>query len=203
MITPAVWPLLWQSWLLALEISLATLAGGLVLGAIVAGGKRSAFGPWRLLCSAYAELAKTLPLLALVFVLYYLFFSKLGLSAALGVGVLLLSVSNSAGFADLICAGIETIPAIQIDSARSMGLSKFQIQRLVILPQAFRHMLPGLGTRFVSILKQAALLSVLLILGAGERTAQPADYLALILSYLVVTLPISLWARAAGKKRAV
>lgn len=193
---------LWQGWLLTLQLSAASLVGGLLLGIILANGKRSRIWPWRVVCNAYVELVKNLPLLAQVLILYFVFTKSAGIQNVLPIGVLTLSSFSAAYIAEIVAAGVGSVATAQLDSARAMGASKLQIFRKLVLPQAFRHMLPGLGAQFVSIVKDSSLLSVV---GIGEFTRAIQDsrseFWLLAFGYLVLTFPISMWVRAVEKKR--
>ena len=96
-------------------------------------------------------------------------------------------------------AGIDAIPRTQIDSGRAIGLSPWQVQRFVVLPQAVRIVLPAVAGQFVSLVKDSSLLSVLSIaeftLAAQEVNsftyATLETYLPLAVGYLILTLPLA------------
>jgi len=123
-------------------------------------------------------------------------------------GVLILSLFSGAYLSEMIRAGIEAVPASQIESARAIGLTPWQTYRFVILPQALRQILPPLAGQFASLIKDSSLLS---IIGIGEFTlaAQQVNsatyrtlesYLPLALGYLALTLPVSLLAKALERR---
>ena len=102
--------------------------------------------------------------------------------------------------AETFRAGIESIGRGQMEAARSLGMSYFQAMRFVILPQAFRRVLPPLGNDFVSMVKDSSLVSVL---GVADMTQQarlyaaasfryPEAYNTLAYLYLVITFVLSL-----------
>ena len=108
----------------------------------------------------------------------------------------------------IIRAGIESIAESQLESARAIGFTPFQTYRFVIFPQAIRLTLPPLVGQFVSLIKDSSLLSIIAV---REFTQAARDvnsvtystleaYLPLAVGYLVLTLPISLWARNLERK---
>ncbi|MGI9485371.1 MAG: amino acid ABC transporter permease [Geminicoccaceae bacterium] len=111
-------------------------------------------------------------------------------------GMIAISIGYSAYMAEIFRAGIEAIPRGQIEAAQSLGLSRWQTARLVILPQAIRIVVPPLGNEFIAMLKDTSLLSILSVRDLTQRTRefQSASFLpfapfntAAIL-YVVLTL---------------
>jgi polar amino acid transport system permease protein len=142
-----------------------------------------------------------MPLLVLILVLFYVVANALKVTDRFVVGVIVLSLFAGAYIAEIIRAGIESVGVSQRESARAIGLTKTQMYRYVVLPQALRQSLPALAGQFASLVKDSSLLS---IIGLAEftHTAQQVNsatystlesYLPLAGGYLVLTLPISLW----------
>ena len=84
-------------------------------------------------------------------------------------GIVAISIGYSAYMAEIFRAGIEAIPRGQIEAAQSMGLTRWQVARLVILPQALRIVIPPLGNEFIAMLKDSSLLSILSIRDITQR----------------------------------
>ena len=148
----------------------------------------------------YVEIVRGTPLLVQILFLFYVVANGLGLDNRLIAGVLILSLFSGAYLAEMIRAGIEAIPASQLESARAIGFTTPQIYRFVIAPQALRQILPALAGQFASLIKDSSLLS---IIGLTEFTlaAQQVNsatyrtlesFIPLGVGYLVLTLPISL-----------
>ena len=108
----------------------------------------------------------------------------------------------------MIRSGLDSISATQLESARAIGLTKFQSYRFVIVPQAVRLVTPPLAGQFASIIKDSSLLS---IIGINEvtNTAQQINsatystlesFLPLAVAYLVLTLPISVLSKQLERK---
>jgi polar amino acid transport system permease protein len=106
--------------------------------------------------------------------------------------------------AETFRAGIESIGRGQMEAARTLGMSYFQAMRFVILPQAFRRVLPPLGNDFISMIKDSSLVS---ILGVRDMTQEARLYAAasfryletysiLAFNYLVLTFTLSLGVKA-------
>ena len=114
-------------------------------------------------------------------------------------GVIALSLNSGAYITEIFRAGIQSIDRGQTEAARSLGMSQAQSMISVILPQAFKRVVPPLGNEFIAMLKDSSLLSVLAIqelLLSGKlivgRTYQPFPvYIAVAAIYLVMTLVIS------------
>lgn len=86
-----------------------------------------------------------------------------------------LSICYGAYMSEIFRAGIESIPKGQMEAARSLGMSYFQAMRYVILPQAFRVILPPIGNEFVALLKDSSLVSVLAV---SDLTRRGREYMA-------------------------
>ena len=84
-------------------------------------------------------------------------------------GIVAMSIAYSAYIAEIFRAGINAVPRGQIEAARSLGLSRWQTARQVILPQAFRIVIPPMGNEFIAILKDTSLLSILSIRDLTQR----------------------------------
>lgn len=207
----AVWKfrqVFWQGWLLTIVISTTTLILSVLIGSVAALLRRSTVLPLRSVSILYVELIRGTPLLTQILFLYYAVAASVGLQDRLLAGVMILSLFSGAYLSEMIRAGIEGVPAAQWESARAIGLTPWQCYRFVILPQALRQILPPLAGQFASLIKDSSLLS---IIGIGEFTlaAQQVNsatyrtlesYLPLALGYLVLTLPVSILAKALERR---
>jgi polar amino acid transport system permease protein len=152
----------------------------------------------------YILIFRSIPVLVMILWVYY------GLPVSLGIdlsvfasAVLALSLCDAAFEAEIFRGGIQSIEKDQLDSARSLGFTSFQTYRYVILPQAFRRILPPLGNQFIFILKVSSLVSVI---GFGELTRRANElnvveyrpleiYTVLIVEYLAIILIASFLVR--------
>ncbi len=145
--------------------------GGMALGLLVALMRLSSVAPYRWAATVYVDVLRGLPaLLVLIFIAF-------GLPIALGVripgtygrGSVALAIVSSAYIAEVIRAGIEAVPRGQMEAARSLGMSRGQAMRRIVLPQAFRLIIPPMTNELVLLLKDTALISVI---GVTEATKE-------------------------------
>jgi polar amino acid transport system permease protein len=193
--------LFWQGWLATLGISALAIPLSVALGLVFALARRAPFLPLRDFSRLFVEITRGTPLLVQIFFYWYIFGQQLSRDYRFLAGALILAAFSGAYISEVIRAGIESIGRSQLESARAIGLTRFQTYRHVILPQAIRQILPPLAGQCASIIKDSSLLSVL---GLGEFTQAAGEvnsftysafesYLPVALGYLVLTLPISLW----------
>jgi len=193
----------WRGWLLTLEISAIALVASTLVGVLLATCRRSAFLPLRNLATIVVEVLRGTPLLVQIAFVWYVLFEHSSLDRVI-VGTLTLSVFSGAYISEMIRSGIESVGRSQIDSARAIGLTRWQIYRHVIGPQSLRQVLPPLAGQFASLIKDSSLLSVIGIgeftfvaLQVNSATYRTLEALALLApGYLILTLPISLLSRA-------
>ncbi|WP_426126420.1 amino acid ABC transporter permease [Pararhizobium sp. PWRC1-1] len=203
---PAGWPVLWQIETLndrdrSAGITMAVLA--IILGLLTFGGYLHRRHPLAIGSEFIVDTIRGIPML--VIVLYV----GLPLSGALkdatqGVidppnlvrGIFAMAVAYSAYLAEIFRSGINAIPAGQVEAAYSIGLTRWQAARLVVLPQAFRIIIPPLGNELIAILKDTSLLSILSIRDITQRMREfqsasflPfAPYNSAAIFYIVLTL---------------
>ena len=146
-----------------LIFTISGFAGGSILGLILALMKLSNFSFYRIISSVYIDVIRGLPaILILIFIAY-------GLPIAFGVripgdyskGILALSIVSSAYIAEVIRSGIQAIPSGQREAAEALGMSRVMIYYKIILPQAFRILIPPMTNEIVLLLKDTALISVI------------------------------------------
>ena len=84
-------------------------------------------------------------------------------------GVIAVAIGYSAYLAEIFRAGIDAVPKGQIEAARAVGLNNWQLARHIVLPQAFKIVIPALGNEFIAILKDTSLLSILSVRDVTQR----------------------------------
>ena len=199
---------LFSGWLVTILISLVSLVLSSVIGVVFALVRRSRFLPLRYFGQLYVELVRGTPLLVQILIFFYVVADAFHLQDRYLAGILILSFFSGAYISEVVRAGIESVSASQLESARAIGLTRAQTYRYVILPQAVRLILPPLVGQFVSLIKDSSLLSMIAV---NEFTQAARDvnsatystlecYLPLAVGYLALTLPISLWTRALEKR---
>ncbi len=175
-----------------------------VLGILLAFGRLSHLWFIRLPSIAVVEFFRGVPLLLLIFFFYLAFPLAFGIELpALWSLVLGLTLYNGAVIAEIVRAGVLSIPKGQTEASYAMGLSRGQTLRLVLLPQAIRVMLPALISQLVVLLKDTSLGFVIgfeELLRTGGQLVQVLDnpiqlYVAIALVYIVINYALSLVAR--------
>lgn len=154
------WPV-WEYLLVGLwgtiqAAALVAVLGG-ILGLFLALGRLSRVRVIRWLSTGYIEIARTVPVLLLIYLMLF-GLPQLGLNFPLIWKLVIpLTVANSAAFAEIIRAGILGLPRGQREAGLSLGMSEAQTSRLVVLPQALRFATPSLVTQLVSLVKDTSL----------------------------------------------
>lgn len=194
-----------KGWLTTVQVTAAALVLSTIFGFVLALCQRSLFLPLRYFARFLVETLRCIPLLALIYLLWYGFEGAfaIGNEYRLISGILILTLFESAYISEIFRAGIESVGKTQIESARAIGFTRTQTYRYVIIPQAFRQVLPPLVGQLVSLIKDSSLLSVIAIPEFTQSAQQAAstnyanleDYFALAVGYLVLTVPISIWSR--------
>jgi polar amino acid transport system permease protein len=114
------------------------------------------------LAAIYVEFIRGTPLLVQIFIAYFFIGTVFNLDRNVaGVGAL--AIFAGAYVAEIVRAGIQAIPKGQMEAARSLGMNLFQAMRYIILPQAFKKILPPLAGQFISLIKDSSLVSVIAI----------------------------------------
>lgn len=204
------WSVVWDyraqfawGWLTTLGVSAGAMLLSLVVGFALMLGRRAPAGPARMLCTGIVELLRGSPLLVQLLVGYYIVATALRVESPLVVGMVLLGFFEGAYLSEIFRGAVESIGASQREAARAVGFDKAQTYRFVIIPQAVRRALPGVTGQLVSLIKDSSLLSVIgieelvqkvRIMNSGSYTALEG-YLPLAAAYLIVTLPLSWYAR--------
>jgi polar amino acid transport system permease protein len=160
------------------------------------------FFPFRMVAVAYTDLFRGIPL---ILVLYIIGFGVPGLGLAffsylsdVTYGIIALVLVYSAYVAEVYRAGIESVHESQNAAARSLGLSRWQSLRFVVLPQAVRRVIPPLLNDFIGLQKDTALVSVLGSIEAaraaqiyGASQFNYASYVVAALLFVLITIPLA------------
>lgn len=193
---------LW-GWFTMIGICAGAVVVSVLTGLLLMAGARSAVEPVRLLCHGIVEFIRGTPLLVQLLIGYYIVANAVGMHSPFVIGMLLLGLFEGAYLAEIFRGAIESIGASQREAARAVGFDTVQTYRFVIIPQALRRALPGSTGQLVSLIKDSSLLSVIgieelvqkvRILNSANYTGLEG-YLPLAVAYLVVTLPLSIYAR--------
>jgi polar amino acid transport system permease protein len=196
--------------LITLKISAVSLAFSTIIGLAAALMRMSASPTARLLSRCYLEVIRNTPLLVQLFFIYFVLSPILGFER-FAAAVLALSLFEGAYASEIFRAGIIAVARAQWEGAFSLGLSRWQVYRLVILPQAIRKMLPPLTGQAVSLVKDSALVSTIAIYDLTMRGQEiiAETYLVfeiwftIAVLYLSLTISLSTFAAAMEKYFAI
>lgn len=149
-----------------LEISAIALLLAIPIGIIFGMGRISRNPVFRFISSIYVEVMRGVPLLVLLIWIFFVLGQFLKLGSYWG-SIIGLAIFTGAFIAEIVRSGIQSVPKGQMEAARSSGMTYWQAMRLIILPQAFRRVLPPLASQFIMLIKDSSLISVI---GATELT---------------------------------
>ncbi len=154
-------PLVYGLWT-TIWLSAASGVLALFLGLVTGLARVSSNYTVNALAAIYVEFIRGTPLLVQIFIAYFFIGTVFDLSRNVaGVGALALFAG--AYVAEIVRSGIQAIPKGQTEAARSLGMSSLQTMRDIILPQAFKRILPPLSGQFISLIKDSSLVSVIAI----------------------------------------
>jgi len=183
-----------------LALTVASVSIGCLIGTAVALGRLSRYRLLKWTTSAYVQFFRGTPLLV------QLLFVYLGLPSLLGTSIerwpaaiIALSLNSGAYIAEIVRAGILSVERGQREAGLALGLKPSMVVRLIVLPQAFRRIVPPLGNEFVAMLKDSSLVSVISLeelLRRSQivvtRTFRPIEiYTLTAILYLIMTSAIS------------
>lgn len=146
---------------ITLFLSFFGAALGIILGVLLALMKLSKNMLLKAFSSSYIELVRGTPLLVQLYIIYY------GLPKLLGVdfgditlGIIAISLNSAAYVGEIIRAGLLSIDKGQMEAARSLGMSHKMAMLYIIIPQAFKNILPALGNEVIVLIKESSIVSV-------------------------------------------
>jgi polar amino acid transport system permease protein len=191
--------LLGGAWL-TLRLTVITTALGTVIGLFAAIARLSRFKVFSWPAAAYVDFFRGTPLLAQIMLIHF------GLPQVFGYkpnmvadAIAALSINCGAYVTEIFRAGIQSIERGQTEAALSLGMTPVQAMRYVILPQAFRRVLPPLGNEFIAMLKDSSMVSIISMeellfrgmISAGRSFRPFPIWITVSLLYLAMTLPFT------------
>ena len=199
--------------------SLATL-GGIIFGTLLAMMRLSGFWLLSRIAGLYVDLMRSLPLVLVIFWFYFLvpYIGQwlTGASRPIRVGafassLVTFTLFEAAYFCEIMRAGIQSIPRGQVAAAQALGMNYVQTMGYIVLPQAFRNMVPVLLTQTIILFQDTSLVYVLSItdfLGAASKVAQRDGrlvemYLFAALVYFIISFAASLLVRRLQSRTAI
>ncbi len=144
-----------------LLITVFALLLGVVIGFLVAiirasHDKNGSFKFLNAICRVYLTVIRGTPTMIQVMITYYIIFASVNVSKIV-VAVMAFGVNSGAYVAEIVRSGIMSIDQGQFEAGRSLGLNYGQTMRLIILPQAFKNVLPALGNEMIVLLKETSI----------------------------------------------
>ena len=183
-----------------IQITVLSTAIGFVIGLVVGVARISHLRPLRLLAEGYVEFFRGTPLLVQIFLFYFALPVITGQRIDPFIAAISACGINSGAYvAEIFRAGIQSVDEGQMEAGRSLGMTWLQTMRYIIVPQAFKRVIPPLGNEFIAMLKDSSLVSVI---GFEELTRRGQliiaktygsfeIWMSVAVIYLVMTLTIS------------
>lgn len=154
-------PFLWEGLQLSLLLTGLAIVGGVVFGTLLALMRLSGILPLSLFAAGYVNLIRSIPLILVIFWFYFLVPLALGRPIGSFYSALIAFVLfEAAYYSEIIRAGIQSVRKGQVHAGQATGLSYWQIQRHIVLPQAFRNMIPILVTQGIILFQDTSLVFV-------------------------------------------
>ncbi len=213
-------PYLWKGLEYTLQLTVVAAIGGVIWGTLLALARLSSNKALSLAAAGYVNLMRSIPLLLVIFWFYFLspvllqWITGADRPVAMGAdrsAYITFILFEGAYFCEIMRAGIQSIPRGQVAAAYAVGLNYWQSMQLIVLPQAFRNMLPVLLTQTIILFQDVSLVSLLNVtdfVGAAGKVAQRDSrlvemYLFVAVTYFVMCFGLSLLVKALQKKIAI
>jgi polar amino acid transport system substrate-binding protein len=195
-------PVLLRASVTTVNLSVLAMLLAVIAGLVVVLMRLYAIPPLRFLARAYVEIMRGTPLLIQLFIIYY-GLPQFGIRFnAFFAGILGLGLNYAASEAENYRAGIEAIPRGQTEAALALGMTRWQMLRHIILPQAFRLVIPPMTNDFIAMFKDSSIVSVITMVELtkmyGMLAMSTYDYIGLGVMtagiYFALSYPASLCA---------
>lgn len=178
----------WDRWgglMLTLFLAVGGIAISFPIGVLLALGRRSTFPVVRIICVAYIELIRGVPLITVLFMGAFMlgFFLPPGFpTPSLETRALIaLVVFTAAYVAEIVRGGLQAVPSGQIEAADALGLSPVRTTALIVLPQALRAVIPAMVGQFITLFKDTSLVAIIgltELLGVSRVITNQPDFIA-------------------------
>lgn len=202
--------LFWQGVACTVSLSFLTVILGFILALILAIMRLGKSRILKLIATVYVEIFRATPMVVQVFIIFYVVFNGVKVLPNFKLygfirfdrffpAVVALSLNSGAYLSEIIRSGIQSIDGGQTEASRSLGMSKWQTMKYVVLPQAIKNVLPAIANEFVTIIKESAICytigvqdimsAVNAVKGATFSIAEPLVIAAVL--YFCLTYPTS------------
>lgn len=195
------WRMIPEGLLNTVIITFFALLIGIVIGTLVAVikflcGNSRALSPIVFLCNIYVTVIRGIPVVVQLLIFYFVIFASSDNGVL--VATITFGINSGAYMAEIIRSGLHAVDVGQMEAGRSLGMSRIQTMRKIILPQAIRYILPAIGNEFIALLKEtsvAGYVAVMDLTRAGNLirnntfdAINPLLFVALIYLVIVVGL---------------
>jgi glutamate/aspartate transport system permease protein len=201
-------PYLWKGFQYTVQLTVTSAIGGLVFGTLLALARLSSWRPLALVAAGYVNLMRSIPLVLVIFWFFFLVpLMAQGITGAerppqIGAertALITFILFEAAYFCEIMRAGIQSIPRGQVFASYALGLDYWQTMGHVVLPQAFRNMIPVLLTQTIILFQDTSLVYVISatdFVGAAAKIAQRDSrlvemYLFVAIVYFVLCYTLS------------
>ena len=204
-------PLFGRGLVVTVELSLLAIGLAMLWGLVVAFGRMARARWLRTVAGAYIELVRDTPVLVQMYFIYFGFsMAGFGMSGFLS-GLLALSLQNGGYIAEIYRAGIESISVKQVEGGKALGMSRWDVMSIVVLPQALVRVISPLANQFIVIIKDTSLVSAIAVAELTqigklltERSAASYEvFLTIAVLYLMMTGIVSGLSRLAERQFAI
>jgi His/Glu/Gln/Arg/opine family amino acid ABC transporter permease subunit len=192
-----------------LRLAIPAIVLGFVFGIVIGLGRLSGRAWVRLPATVYVEFFRGVPLVMVIFWMWFVMPLALGRSIPeFGVALAAFVIFEAAYLGEIVRAGVQSVPRGQVEAATAVGLTQTQTMRHVVLPQALKNMIPSLVTQFIVLFKDTSLASIIGFMDltkaaqvVNNREIRPFElYLFIAVVYWVCTYSMSRYARHLEKR---
>jgi glutamate/aspartate transport system permease protein len=205
-------PFIWTGLMFSLKLTLIAMTGGIILGTLLAMARLSSIGPLAMAATWYVNIMRSIPLLMVI--LWFFLVMPLITGQPMGAetsAIVTFTVFEAAYYSEIMRAGIQSIPKGQVHAGYALGMNYGQTMTIVVLPQAFRNMLPVLLTQTIILFQDTSLVYAIgakdLLKAAeiaGKNYNRPVEmYIFAALIYFVICFSLSLLVKRLQKKIAI
>lgn len=212
------WQLYLQGLLTTIELTVVALIVGVILGVVVAvvrtahdqqrpGRRKNIFlGILNLICQIYTTVIRGTPMLVQILIWGFVVFASS--RNKFMVGVVALGINSGAYVAEIVRGGLMSVDVGQTEAGRSLGLNYLDTMRFIVIPQAFKNILPSLGNEFITLFKDTSLVNTIGLTELTYRASRIAGstfdymppYIGIALMYLVVVVLLT-WLQGKLERR--
>lgn len=163
MIAHGRWILIPKGLGITLLIAFCAIVIGSILGCVFALFKISKKEILHVIANIYVTIIRGIPMATQLMIFYFVVFSPMGMSNAVFVAIISFGINSGAYCTEIFRAGIQSVDIGQMEAGRSLGLSWWQTMRKIILPQAFRAILPTYTSEFIILIKETSVASFIAV----------------------------------------